>query len=66
MFKNNVKSLREKAGLSQTVLARLACISNSNLSAIERGHREAWPIARRRLARALKCTEGNLFPEQRG
>ena len=62
MVKNNVKAIREKAGLSQTELARRACLANSNLSAIEHGHREAWPIARRRLARALKCTEEELFP----
>ena len=67
MEKNNVRAIREKAGLSQTELARQACIANSNLSAIEHGKREAWPILRRRLARALKCTEADLFPtEQRG
>jgi len=66
MKKNNVKALREKAGLSQTELARLACVANSNLSSIEHFKREPWPILRRRLARALKCTETDLFPEQRG
>ncbi len=66
MGKNNVRSFREKAGLSQTELARLACIANSNLSAIEHCHREAWPIVRRRLARALKCLEDDLFPDEKG
>ena len=62
MQKNNVRRLREKAGLSQTELARRACIANSNLSAIEHGHREAWPIARRRIAEVLGVTESELFP----
>ena len=66
MFKNNVRAIREKAGLSQTELCRLACIAHSNLSAIEHGHREAWPIAKRRLARALKCQESELFPGNGG
>ena len=64
--KNNVRAIREKAGLSQTELARRACIANSNLSAIEHGCHEAWPIARWRLAWELKCTEADLFPTERG
>jgi transcriptional regulator with XRE-family HTH domain len=62
MAENKVKTIREQAGLSQTELARRACLSPPNLSAIENKHREAWPIARKRLARALKCTESELFP----
>lgn len=65
MFKNNVREFRERIGMAQIELARLACLTSSNLSAIEHGHREAWPIARRRLARALKCRENELFPEQK-
>ena len=65
MAKNNVKAIREKAGLSQTELARRACVASSNLSAIEHGHREAWPLLRRRLARALKVSESSLFPSER-
>lgn len=65
MQKNNVKKFREKIGLSQTELARRTGIANSNLSAIERGHRDAWPLARQRIAEVLGVDEVYLFPEKR-
>ena len=65
MRKNNVRVMREKAGVSQTELARRVCVASSNLSAVEHGHREAWPILRRRLARALRCSETELFPDEK-
>lgn len=61
---NRIKEFREQAGLSQVELSRRARIASPNLSAIEHGQRVAWPKARRRLARALKCQEGELFPEE--
>ena len=60
---NRIREVREALGLSQVELSRRARIASPNLSAIEHGQREAWPKARRRLARALKCTEKELFPE---
>ena len=63
---NRIREVREKLGLSQVELSRRARIASPNLSAIEHGERKAWPKARRRLARALKCQEGYLFPENGG
>lgn len=63
MFTNNLKEFREKAGLSQSELARRAGIAESNYSKIENGLWQAWPKAKRRLARALKVRIGELFPE---
>ena len=63
---NNVKAIREKAGLSQAELARRACVAAPSLCDIEHGHRSAWPILKRRLARALKTTEAELFPDENG
>jgi len=63
---NRVKEYRERAGLSQVELSRRARIASPNLSAIEHGHRKAWPRARWLLARALRCTEAELFPENGG
>lgn len=63
---NRVKEFRKKAGLSQVELSRRARIAAPNLSAIEHGHRKAWAKARWQLARALRCTEAELFPENGG
>ncbi|MBA7710824.1 hypothetical protein ES703_119771 [subsurface metagenome] len=63
---NRVKEFRKRAGLSQVELSRRARLAAPNLSEIENGKREAWPLARMRLARALKCTEADLFPENGG
>ena len=61
---NRVREVREKLGLTQVELSRCARIASPNLSAIEHGERKAWPKARRRLARALKCRESDLFPQE--
>jgi len=63
MFTNRLKEFREKAGLSQSELARRAGIAESNLSKIENGLWPAWPKAKRRLARVLKVRISELFPE---
>ena len=59
---NKLRETREKAGLSQTELARRVCIACTNLSAIECGRLAPWPKVRKALARALKVTEAELFP----
>ncbi|MDP2729039.1 MAG: helix-turn-helix transcriptional regulator [Dehalococcoidales bacterium] len=63
---NRIRELREKSGLSQVELARRARMASTNLSAIENGRLIAWPKLRRRLARALKTTEADLFPTEKG
>ena len=62
---NRIREVRGQLGLSQAELSRLARIAGPNLSAIEHDQRQAWPKARRRLAKALKCTEAELFPSNR-
>lgn len=63
MFNSKVREFREKAGISQSELARRAGIAESNLSKIENGLWQAWPKAKRRLARVLKVRISELFPE---
>lgn len=63
MSGNRIKEFREKAGLSQTELARRSKIAAQNLSAIERGKLEAWPKARKQLSKVLKISESELFPD---
>jgi len=66
MMQNRVRKYRLKAGLSQREVARRAKIAVPNLSAIENNRREAWPLARMRLSKALRCEESVLFPKQGG
>jgi transcriptional regulator with XRE-family HTH domain len=63
---NRVREYRERTGLSQQKLARLVAVPASNLSDVELHKREAWPLLRRRLARALKVPESELFPPTEG
>ncbi len=66
METNQVKEFRERAGLTQVELSRRARIASPNLSSIERGRLVAWPKVRHALAKALKCTEAELFPDEKG
>ena len=61
---NKVREVREEKGMSQTELARRARMASQNLCAIENGKLIAWPKARRALARVLKTTIAELFPEK--
>lgn len=61
---NRLKEYREKAGYSQTELAWRARMAGQNISAIERGTLTAWPRVRKALAKALKVSESELFPEE--
>lgn len=63
MFVNRIREFREKAGISQSELARRAGIAEPNLSKIENGLWPAWPKVKRRLARVLKVRISDLFPE---
>lgn len=62
MIKNNIKRIRQRSGLSQTKLARLAGLSEPALSELELNKRQAWPKARRSIANALGVNESELFP----
>lgn len=64
MVGNRLKEYREARGLSQVELSRLARVAASNLSAIERGRLLPWPKIKKRLAKALKCSEVELFQEE--
>jgi transcriptional regulator with XRE-family HTH domain len=58
----NIKRLREAAGLSQTGLARRAGIDQGGLSKIEKG-RNLTLETLRDLARALGCSVVDLLEE---
>lgn len=64
MTGNKIKEFREAAGMSQVELARRARMASTNLSAIECGRLAPWPKAKRALARVLKCSQAELFPEE--
>lgn len=66
MAENHLKEYREARGLSQVELSRLARIAAPNLSAIERGRLLPWGKVKKRLAKALRCTESELFPTEKG
>jgi transcriptional regulator with XRE-family HTH domain len=59
---NKVREFREKAGISQTELARRVRIACTNLSAVECGRLAAWPKVRKALSRELRVSEAELFP----
>jgi transcriptional regulator with XRE-family HTH domain len=58
-----IKQTRVARGLTQDECARRAGLYRPTLSAIENGHLEAWPRWRQQIARALNCSEAELFPE---
>ena len=63
MTENRLKEFRVKAGLSQVELARRAGIASTNLNAVECGRLVPWTKFKRRLARVLKVSQTELFPE---
>jgi transcriptional regulator with XRE-family HTH domain len=66
MPENHVKEIRVKLGLSQVQLSRETKIAAPNISAIENGKLKPWDRAKRALARALKTTYDELFPQKPG
>jgi transcriptional regulator with XRE-family HTH domain len=58
-----VKGERERRGWSQHELGRRCGLPASTISAIECGATRIWPGWRKRLARAFKMREAELFPE---
>lgn len=63
MNRNRIRDKRIKLGLSQVEVARRAHIAGPNLSTVERNRMLPWPKLRRDLARILKTTQGELFPQ---
>lgn len=51
------------SGLRQIVIAQRTGIHTSRLSKIASGYEHAKPEERKKLARILKATEAELFPE---
>jgi transcriptional regulator with XRE-family HTH domain len=63
MTGKQLKVFREKAGFTQVELARRIKMAPQNLSSIENGRLKPWPKVKCKLARVLKVTESELFPE---
>jgi transcriptional regulator with XRE-family HTH domain len=63
MFSNAVREHRLKAGLSQSQLSIKAGVNHAVVSQVELGQTQAYPKARRQLAKALGVGEAELFPE---
>lgn len=59
---NKIREFREKAQLSQVRLGILSQIPSSMISDFELNKRAPWPKARKALAKALKVSEVELFP----
>ena len=60
---NHLKEMRTNKGISQLALAKLTNIAPSDISRIENGWLRPYPGWRRRLARALRVSERELFPD---
>jgi len=60
---NHLKEMRTNQGISQLALAKLTNIAPSDISRIENGWLRPYPGWRRRLARALRVSERELFPD---
>ena len=58
---NNIKLIRIKKGMKQQDLARLAYITPSMLSQIERGKKPLSPQTRYNIAKALNCSVYELI-----
>ena len=64
MVRNRIREFRERLNISQVELSRRARVASPNLSSLERGKLAPWPRIQHRLARALKTTLEELFPEE--
>ncbi len=58
---NRLREERIKCGLSLTKLSNLTGIASTDLSALERGLRPAFPGWQKRIAQALKLPKSVLF-----
>lgn len=62
MGANRIREKRQALNLSQLRLSFLSGVPSSCISDFERLVRIPWPAARKRLAKALRTTEAELFP----
>ncbi len=62
MPENHLREIRINQGLTQVELARRIKMSPQNLSNIENGRLLPWAKIKKKLARALKTSEVELFP----
>jgi len=60
---NRLREYRIKAGLSQLQLSYRTQVAPTAISSIENNRLAVWPKAKRALARVLKCSQAELFPE---
>jgi len=60
---SKLAEIRKQKGVSQLKLAQLTGISPWNISRLENGWMKPYPGWRRRIARALRAPESELFPE---
>ena len=61
-----IRERRLAAGLSQVKLGQKARVPHTCISDFELGKREAWPKARRSMARVLGCHELDLVVRDNG
>lgn len=59
---NYIRERRKILGLTQVRLAILVGLSIWTIRDFELDKRKPWSRARRELAKALNCTEADLFP----
>jgi XRE family transcriptional regulator, regulator of sulfur utilization len=60
---SRVRTLREKAGISQEALGHLSGLHRTYVGAIERGERNPSVLSLKKIADALKIKLGELFDE---
>jgi transcriptional regulator with XRE-family HTH domain len=60
---NRLREIRRARGLTQLDVAMKASLSQSTYWMIENLYREASPPERTKLARVLKSTKAELFPD---
>jgi transcriptional regulator with XRE-family HTH domain len=58
-----LRTARQRAGVTQQELARLAGVGKSTITELEVGRRGAYPRTMRRLAKALETEISNLVKE---
>jgi len=63
MFENRIRDRRNELGLSQTKLACRIGMAQGTLSNIELGKLQAWPKVRKNLAKVLRLSIAELFPD---
>lgn len=64
MFQNNLKAERERRGLSQLELSRITRIAPANICSMESGRQYPYPGWRKRLCKALRVPEEDIFPTE--